>query len=80
MENSSRIFQTVVVGVDFSRYSRLVVRQAERLAREFDCKLILVHATFQPMQISGPDGFAIPLAVPVKASLLGHSIRSFYRL
>lgn len=80
METSSRIFQTVIVGVDFSRYSRLVVRQAERLAREFKAKLVLVHAAFEPLQIAGPDGYPIPLVFPVKIQELAHSVRSFYHL
>jgi len=37
-------FKTIVVGVDFSNYSKIVVRQAAQLAEKFETKLIFVHS------------------------------------
>lgn len=43
-------FQTIVVGVDFSVYSRLVVSQAFRLANYWKSQVILVHALNEPLE------------------------------
>lgn len=41
-------FETIVVGVDFSPYSKVVVKQAKLLARTWKAKLVLVHAVENP--------------------------------
>ena len=42
-------FKTIVVGVDFSPYSKIVVRQAQMLCRMWNAKLVLVHAIDNPV-------------------------------
>src|SRR5690348_5761595 len=37
-------FQTIIVGVDFSGYSKTVVKQATLLAKEQGAELVFVHA------------------------------------
>lgn len=42
-------FKTIVVGVDFSDYSKLVVKQARFLCKLWNTKLVLVHAISDPV-------------------------------
>jgi nucleotide-binding universal stress UspA family protein len=42
MKNSK--FKTIIVGVDFSDYSKIVAKQAIKLAELYDAKLIFIHA------------------------------------
>lgn len=44
-----RPFQTIVVGVDFSQYSKLVLEQAFRLAQFWNSQIVLVHALNEPL-------------------------------
>lgn len=37
-------FKTIIAGIDFSPYSKIVVRQAQLLCRMWNAKLVLVHA------------------------------------
>ena len=46
-------FQTVVVGVDFSPYSRIVVKQALELAKKHKAQLIFVHALSSTALMTG---------------------------
>jgi nucleotide-binding universal stress UspA family protein len=47
METQKKEFQNIIVGVDFSKYSHLAVKQARQLAKQFKAKLILVYARSQ---------------------------------
>lgn len=46
------VFKTIVVGVDFSPYSQLVVKQAQLLCRIWKAKLVCVHAIHDPVEYS----------------------------
>lgn len=48
----TKVFKTIVVGVDFSDYSKLVVRQAQLLSQIWKTKLVLVHAIHDPVVYS----------------------------
>jgi nucleotide-binding universal stress UspA family protein len=43
-------FKSIIVGVDFSDYSKLVVKQAMYLSKLWETKLILVHAISDPVE------------------------------
>lgn len=43
-------FKTIVVGVDFSDYSKIVVKQAKYLCKIWNTKLVLVHAISDPVE------------------------------
>lgn len=43
-------FKTIIVGVDFSDYSKLVFRQAKLLAKLWKTKIVLVHAMSEPVE------------------------------
>lgn len=77
---STSVFETVIVGVDFSRASRLIVRQAMRLARDFRAELIVVHAAAEPIQVTGPEGLPVPVTRGLHLIELSSSLRRFYRL
>jgi len=47
-------FQTIVVGVDFSPYARLVVKQAQKLSQLWKAKLVLVHAIHDQIEYDLP--------------------------
>lgn len=44
-----KAFKTIIVGVDFSDYSKLVVKQAQALCKIWNTKLVLVHAIHDPV-------------------------------
>lgn len=75
------IFQTVIVGVDFSPYSKLVVRQAEILAIEFHAKLILAYAIVEPWQLEHPEAYSSVTTPPLDREILEaeKKIQSFYK-
>ncbi len=50
-------FQTIVVGVDFSTYSKIVVKQASQMAKEYKAQLILVHTLNSASFMSGQFPF-----------------------
>lgn len=45
-------FKTIIVGVDFSAYSKTVVSQAKLLSKLWKTKLVLVHAIHDPVEYS----------------------------
>jgi nucleotide-binding universal stress UspA family protein len=81
MKNSATDpFKTILVGVDFSEYSKLVVKQAQKLAEQFDSKLVIVHAASMISYAMTPDIY-IPVEI-TKQDLkrLQTSLEKFYRL
>jgi len=77
------IFQTLVVGVDFSPASRIVVKQARALAAELQAHLIFVYALSEPVQLEypsfenvGPD----PLLEKAVISDTKEELAKFYQL
>jgi len=52
--------QTIVVGVDFSPYSKLVVKQAKLLAKLWKTKLVYVHAVQDPVQYAPALYYPLP--------------------
>lgn len=71
-------FQTIVVGVDFSDYSKIVMKQAQKLALLWKAKLVVVHALNEPVD------YTPTLYVEVRKSLGPHyykdKIKTFYKL
>jgi nucleotide-binding universal stress UspA family protein len=70
-------FKTIVVGVDFSDYSKIVVKQAAKLAEIYGAKLIFVHSlsfTIYSSSYQMFTDFMRDVVEPIKAE-----IRSFYR-
>jgi nucleotide-binding universal stress UspA family protein len=70
-------FKTVVVGLDFSFYSRIVLNQAYCLAKHLSAKVVVVHGTFGFSEI--PDATIAALAPEYKREL-NKKLRLHYRL
>lgn len=70
-------FKTIVIGIDFSEHSKIVVKQAQQLAQQMKAKIVIVYADFeyywQPMAV----GVYIP---PPTADKIKKEIERFYRL
>ncbi len=73
---SQKRFQTVVVGVDFSPYSKLVVKQALALAKTQRASLIFVHSVNSTALMTGevPFDFENDLIKPMAP----HSREGFF--
>jgi nucleotide-binding universal stress UspA family protein len=71
-------FEAIVVGVDFSDYSKVVVKQAQKLALLWKAKLVVVHAFNEPVD------YAPNLYVSLRKSLgpqyYKDRIKKFYGL
>lgn len=74
----SLAFKNIVVGVDFSPYSKIVVKQALRLARQFEAKVTLVHAAAFPMTFDAE--YTIIRNAAVDLASVGKSLRKFYQI
>lgn len=55
-------FKTIIVGVDFSAYSKIVVKQAKLLCKLWNTKLVLVHAMTEPVSYQ-PTLYSPPVAI-----------------
>lgn len=72
-------FKTIVVGVDFSPYSKVVVKQAELLCHLWGSYLVLVHAVHDPVQYgAGAPHFMFPNLMGPKE--YSKRIKSFYKI
>lgn len=60
-------FKTVVAGVDFSPYSKLVVKQAKLLCELWKTKLVLVHAIHDPVEYSPSLYMSFPNLISEKS-------------
>src|SRR3989338_6265468 len=60
-------FKTIVVGVDFSPYSKLVVKQAKLLSQLCNTKLVLVHAIHDPVEYSPSLYMSFPNLISEKS-------------
>lgn len=60
-------FKTVVVGVDFSPYSKVVVKQAKLLSQLWNTKLVLVHAIHDPVEYSPSLYMSFPNVISEKS-------------
>jgi len=72
----NKTVETVIVGLDFSPYSKIVLKQAKLLAKFFNAKLILVNAVNEPMVYT--DGLHYLPGANLKDSL--HELKSFYKV
>lgn len=63
----NKIFKTLVIGVDFSDYSKHVVRQAQLLSRLWKTKIVLVHAIHDPVVYSPSLYMSFPNLVSEKS-------------
>lgn len=68
----------VIVGVDFSPYSKLVVKQAKRLCALWGAQLVVVHAVHDPL-IYSPILF-VPVPVPLTEAQYKRRIKKEYHL
>jgi nucleotide-binding universal stress UspA family protein len=71
----NKTVETVIVGLDFSPYSKIVLKQAKVLAKFFDAKLVLVNAVNEPVVFT--DGLYYLPGADLKDSL--HELKSFYK-
>jgi nucleotide-binding universal stress UspA family protein len=72
------LFETVIVGVDFSKYSKIVFKQAQSLARQLKAKLVIVYADWLEWQMPSPEIF-LPVPQP-DVDELRQSVESFYNI
>lgn len=75
-KSSSKLFKTLIVGVDFSPYSKIVVRQAEKLAHQFKASIVLVHAALVTWDATG-SGINVP---QMDLDEIKMSLKKFYNL
>lgn len=71
-------FKTLVVGVDFSDYSKIVVEQAFVLAKRWKTKIVLVHALTEPRSDFSSPIFMYAPTPSVKK--MKESLKKFYGL
>jgi len=71
-------FKNILVGVDFSSYSKIVVKQALRLARQFKADVTLVHAAAFPMSFDAD--YTMMRNATVDLESIGNSLRKFYHV
>jgi nucleotide-binding universal stress UspA family protein len=55
----TQAFKTIIVGVDFSPYSKTVVRQAQLLSKSWKTKLVYVHAFHDSVDYVATDPFGV---------------------
>jgi nucleotide-binding universal stress UspA family protein len=71
-------FKTIIVGVDFSPYSKLAVKQAKYLATQWHAKIILVHSIHEIFDYANPHlMFAMFPSMPSIETYV-ERIRRFY--
>lgn len=71
-------FKTIVVGVDFSEYSKLVVEQAQVLARRWKARVVLVHSANE--RLKAFRSIYLSNRKPPSTGSLKERVRSFYNL
>jgi nucleotide-binding universal stress UspA family protein len=71
-----KIFKTLIVGIDFSEYSKIVVRQAQKIARQIKANLVLIHAAAAEWP-TAETGIYIP---PASLKELAQEVEKFYRV
>lgn len=71
-------FDTIVVGVDFSAYSKIVAKQAILLARLWKARLVFVHALNEPFEYA--PTLYVPFEKPLSPSFYKNKIKQFYNL
>lgn len=60
-------FKTIIVGVDFSSYSKIVVNQAKLLGKLWKARLVLVHAIHDPVEYSPSLYMSFPNLISEKS-------------
>lgn len=60
-------FKTIIVGVDFSPYSKIVVSQAKFLSKLWKARLVLVHAIHDPVEYSPSLYMSFPNLISEKS-------------
>ncbi|MDZ4678598.1 MAG: universal stress protein [Oligoflexia bacterium] len=71
-------FKSIIVGLDFSPYSKKVLRQAQTLAQLYNAQLTAVYVSYDPSQM-----LDVPLAFPTEAiatSKLKQKLNQHYKL
>lgn len=76
-DSTKNLFQTIIVGVDFSRYSKIVFKQAIQLAEQFNAKLVLAYADYNEWQVASPE---IPYVPQVSLKDLTAEVERFYHI
>lgn len=71
-----RAFKTIIVGVDFSTYSKVVVNQARLLSQLWKARLVLVHAIHDPVEYSPSLYMSFPNLISEKS--YEERIKKFY--
>lgn len=70
--------KTIVVGVDFSEYSKIVVKQANLLSKLWKTNLVLVHAVQDPVQYAPAIYVPFPNLLPLES--YESEIMKFYKI
>ncbi|MBC7467028.1 MAG: universal stress protein [Bdellovibrio sp.] len=72
----NREFENIIVGVDFSPYSKIVYEQAKKLSQLWDAQLIVVHAVHDPLVFE--PMFFLPIDAPMTEGEYQKRIKKFY--
>ena len=71
----------VVVGVDFSKSSRMVLKQAEALAKKMKANLVIVYVAEDPVNMAAPTLYTSPFQyVPPTPKEMITEVKKFYRI
>lgn len=73
-----RPFESIVVGIDFSPYSKLVVKQAIKLSLMWNAQVYLVHAFNEPTEYA--PSLYITLRKPLNPTYYKNKILKYYNL
>lgn len=76
--NRQPLFETIVVGVDFSKYSKIVLRQAQLLSQQLHSKLVVVYADWLEWQMPSPEVF-LPIP-PADLDEIEMNVQEFYHI
>lgn len=73
-------FKTVVLGIDFSPFSRVVAHQARKLARQAGAQLIYTYAVDRGHFLDEPERYGITHELPLDEKEITKSLRRYYHL
>lgn len=72
-------FKNIVVGVDFSPYSKVVVKQAELLCKIWQAQLVLIHAIHDPVDYASDPYTGVFFSNSINTDTYVERIKKFYK-
>ena len=75
----SAFFKTIIIGADFSKHSKKVLKNAQDMAKKWPVKLVLAHVAGIETLSLYPYGYPSPSAMPGSEEMAKELIK-FYKL